>query len=292
MRRTASRRRHACVAVAVACIATSPLAYGQIGPAAPDTARHQSLFTTADPWIMSAFVAGTAAMMPLDRTIARELQEPETQTSRVAKRSAQLFNTIGDPGTLVIGVGMYGVGRLAHLDRVADLGLHGTEAIIVSGGITAALKAVAGRERPNFAGVLDPGDFRVGRGLSGDYASFPSGHTTAAFAAATVVTAETSRWWPHSTWLVAPIMYGGASVVGMARLYSNAHWSSDVVLGAGIGTLTGLKVFRFNHTHAGNRLDRWLLGAAPAVSPGSASGTGSSGARLTWSIATDFGHPR
>src|SRR4029450_9772531 len=149
-------------------------------------------------------------------------------------RSAQWFDTIGDPGTLVIGVGMYTVGRLAHLDRVADLGLHGTEAIIVSGGITAGLKAVSARARPNFAGVLDPGDFRVGRGLSGDYASFPSGHATAAFAAATVVTAETSRWWPHSTWFVAPIMYGGASVVGMARLYTNAHWSSDVVLGAGI----------------------------------------------------------
>jgi membrane-associated phospholipid phosphatase len=245
--------------LAVACAATANSARAQLPSAAPDSAPRLSFFTAADPWLGAAFVVGTAAMMPLDRTIARELQEPGTQASRVARRSVRLFNTIGDPGTVIIGLGMYGVGRVAHLPRIADLGLHGMEAIVISGGLTAALKGIAGRERPNSAGVEDPGDFAFGAGFRGHHTSFPSGHATAAFAAATVVTVEASRWWPGSAWYVSPVMYGGASVIGLARLYSNAHWASDVVLGAGIGTLTGLKVFRFNHAHPGNRLDRWLL---------------------------------
>ena len=165
---------------------------------------------------------------------------------------------------------------------MADLGLHSTEAIVVSAGITSVIKGLAGRQRPSHAGVNDPDDFKFGGGFaSGGSSSFPSGHATAAFAAATVVTLETHRWWPKSTWYIAPIMFGGASLVGVARLYTNAHWASDVVMGAGIGTLTGLKVFRYNHvTTPGNRANRWLLTAVPTVSP-SLDGRG---AILGWSF--------
>ena len=178
---------------------------------------------------------------------------------------------------------MYGVGRIGHFDRVADLGLHSTEAIVASAGVTYLIKGLAGRQRPSHAGVNDPDDFKLFGGFgTGGNASFPSGHATAAFAAATVVTLETHRWWPKSTWYVAPIMFGGASLVGVARLYTNAHWASDVVMGAGIGTLTGLKVFRYNHvTSPNNRVNRWLLTAVPTVSP-SLDGRG---AMVGWSFA-------
>jgi len=65
-------------------------------------------------------------------------------------------------------------------------------------------------------------------------------------------------------------MYGGALTVGLARMYHNAHWASDVALGAGIGTFSGLKVVRYNHRPPHNRLDRWLLGAQ--VTPDSRGG--------------------
>ena len=77
---------------------------------------------------------------------------------------------------------------------------------------------------------------------------------------AAAVVAETREWWPGSTWYVAPVMYGGAALVGMSRIYNDQHWASDVVMGAAVGTFAGLKVVRFNHTRAGNRLDRILLG--------------------------------
>jgi membrane-associated phospholipid phosphatase len=267
-----------CAPIVASAQAALPVATQQ-----SDSTHRPSLFTRSDPLVLGAFLAGAAAMRPLDKQIAREIREPEAQLNKTASRAAKTFNFLGSPGTLVAGVAMYGVGRIGHFDRVADLGLHSTEAIVMSAGVTYLIKGLAGRERPSHAGVNDPDDFHFAGGFrAGSASSFPSGHATAAFATATVVTLETHRWWPKSTWYIAPLMYGGASMVGVARLYSNAHWASDVVMGAGIGTLTGLKVFRYNHlTHENNRANRWLLTAIPSVSP-SLDGRG---AMLGWSFA-------
>src|SRR5450759_3446218 len=56
-------------------------------------------------------------------------------------------------------------------------------------------------------------------------------------------------------------MYGGATLVGLSRMYHNNHWASDVVLGAAIGTFSGLKVVRYSHAHPDNKLDKFILGA-------------------------------
>jgi membrane-associated phospholipid phosphatase len=163
------------------------------------------------------------------------------------------------------------VGKLAHWREVADLGLHGTEAVALSGVLTAAVKDLAGRARPYVSVDTNAHDFKFGRGFgNGGFQSFPSGHSTAAFAAASVVTSESQRWWPHETWLVASAMYGGASLVALSRMYNNAHWASDVVLGAGIGTFSGIKVVRYNHGHPHNFIDRALLGLEVTPVPGGA----------------------
>jgi membrane-associated phospholipid phosphatase len=54
-------------------------------------------------------------------------------------------------------------------------------------------------------------------------------------------------------------MYGGASLVGLSRMYHDKHWASDVALGAAIGTFSGLKVVRYAHAHPQNFLDRAIL---------------------------------
>jgi membrane-associated phospholipid phosphatase len=63
-------------------------------------------------------------------------------------------------------------------------------------------------------------------------------------------------------------LYGGATLVGVSRMYNNAHWGSDVVIGAAIGTFGGIKVVKYHHTRPGNRLDRWLLSATPVARAG------------------------
>ena len=228
----------------------------------------QTLFTWRDAALAAAFTGTTIAMFPIDRSTARHLQDSTTQASRFLKNASRDVQYIADPGSIVIGVSMYGVGRLAGWRPVADLGLHGTEAVVLSGAATALIKGLAGRARPYVSLDTNAHDFRLARGFtSGGYASFPSGHTSAAFAAASVVTSESQRWWPHQTWLVAPAMYGGATLVGLSRMYNNAHWASDVVLGAAIGTFSGIKVVRYSHGHSNNVIDRTLLGlhVVPAV---------------------------
>src|SRR5207253_9297153 len=99
---------------------------------------------------------------------------------------------------------------------IEDLGWHGTEAVNVGSGITGVLKVLAGRSRPYVTGDNNPRDFKFAGGLSDSgRTAFPSGHTTAAFAGAASATSEAQRIWPGHTWLVAPAMYGGATLVGL-----------------------------------------------------------------------------
>lgn len=67
-----------------------------------------------------------------------------------------------------------------------------------------------------------------------DLYSFPSGHTSAAFAGAEFLWQEykdKSVWYGISGYLVA-------SSTGYLRIHNNKHWFSDVVMGAGIGILS------------------------------------------------------
>ena len=144
---------------------------------------------------------------------------------------------------------------------MAHVALHTTEAIAVGLAVSGTLKLLAGRARPYASADTAPHDFGFARGFDGErFQAFPSGHATVSFAAAAAVAAETADWSPRARWIVRPLLFGGATIVGISRMYADRHWASDVVVGAAIGTFAGLKTVRFNHTRTGNRLDRWLLG--------------------------------
>ena len=65
--------------------------------------------------------------------------------------------------------------------------------------------------------------------------SFPSGHASAAFLAATLLS-ERSK--------VKPLWFGLATIVATSRIHVRIHHASDVVLGAGIGLTLGRLVRR------------------------------------------------
>ncbi|HEY0995673.1 MAG TPA: phosphatase PAP2 family protein [Gemmatimonadaceae bacterium] len=220
-----------------------------------------SFFSSRDALLAGSFTGLTLAMLPLDRRLAHAVRDSAMQANRFVAHASRGMEILADPGSILIGASLYGVGRLTGWREVTDLGLHGTEAIAVAGGVASLLKGVMGRARPYVSRDTNPGDFRFGRGFSGGsrYQSFPSGHTTVAFAAAAAVTTESRRWWPTGTCIVAPVMYGGAALVGLSRMYHDAHWASDVALGAGIGTFAGLHVVRYAHQHPDNAVSRVLL---------------------------------
>jgi membrane-associated phospholipid phosphatase len=237
------------------------------------------LFTRSDLWLAGAFMAGSAALMPLDVGITEEFSDPGLQHSTFLQHVSHGLNTVGDPGVFFASIALYGVARVSGQDRWARLGLYSTEAIAASGAVTALLKGVVGRARPSID-ENDSDSFELNRGFGdNERSSFPSGHATAAFAAATVVAGETARWWPDAAPYVTPIAYGGAALVALSRIYSERHWASDVLMGAGIGTLSGLAVIHFNEAHPRNLINRVLLGAS--VLP-----DGQGGMIVGWTIPT------
>lgn len=248
--------------VAAWVLLSAPSVVAQASDSAFTTSR-QPLFSTHDAILAGAFVAGTLALLPLDRSIAVDLQDSTVQAHDFLQDIASDFRLLGSPGTVIATASLYAGGRLFHSRRVADLGLHGTEAIIAASGTSFLVKGLVGRARPYAVHDTVPGSLGFGRGFTtAKYSSFPSGHTVAAFAVAGAVTAETSRWWPGSVWYIAPVMYDGATLVGLSRLYNDQHWASDVVMAAAIGTFSGLKVVQYQHAHPRNFIDRWLLPSA------------------------------
>ena len=120
-------------------------------------------------------------------------------------------------------VGMFAGGRFAHGPRFRAMTYDMLDAAIVNLGYTEVLKLAVGRERPN----------------GQDNKSFPSGHTSNAFALAAV--AE-----HHYGWKVGVPAYLSAGVIGVSRLHQDKHWLSDVIAGGTLGYLVGRTVARVN----------------------------------------------
>lgn len=111
--------------------------------------------------------------------------------------------------------------------NVRDMGRDGLEACIFSGLLAKGVKNLAGRERP-----FETDGETTFRPLS-SRDSFPSGHTTQAFAIASVIAMRSSGW------VVPTIVYTAATVVAFDRVNDRVHFASDAVAGAIIGTVTG-----------------------------------------------------
>lgn len=154
-------------------------------------------------------------------------------------------------------LGAYGiVGLVFHDVDARDTAIDGILAsLLVSGIITPSFKLTFGRARPNQTD--DPLEFHP---FQSGYTSLPSGHAAQAFAVASVISAHSDRLW------VSASAYTLASLVAFSRVYHNAHWTSDVVAGALIGTLVGRSVVALNRRiRSGERSIRIV--AAPILGP-------------------------
>lgn len=190
--------------------------------------------------------AGASAVVSLgDAQMMREIAKLRSPDGG-GQRASVICASLGGIVPLSVGTLMWAGGAVTHDDFVKNLGLESTQAVVLSGALTVGIKGLIGRTRPN-AAPDDPDQYYPGRGFfNASRASFPSGHTSAAFAVATVLSKEMSARFPRQRWLIRGALYGAAGTVGFARMYQNAHWPSDVVTGAALGTLSGLKALSWN----------------------------------------------
>ena len=256
------------------------LAPGVAGAQA-DSTRPPAVVTRGDlGWL--ALTAGVAALAQRgDAAVRREVRGAEAQESGALGALADVGNSWGQPGVVLVGAAMWGGGLYARNATVATVGLRALESITVSSVVTKVLKGTFGRARPRVS-PTDAWDVELGRGFRsgrGDYESFPSGHSTAAFAFAAAVTSEVVRRAPRHARLVGATTFTMAAFTAYARMHRDAHWLSDVAMGAGIGTVSGWAVTRWHATRPENRVDRILL--EPMLTR-SLSGTTHVGVTLSW----------
>jgi membrane-associated phospholipid phosphatase len=223
------------------------------------TTSKAHVFSRTDVYVLSGFAVALVAARPLDTYLTRKAQQPALQYSPILGHSATVVRLLAVPGSLIGGSAFYLLGRVRHDRAMSDAMLHSMEAVVVTDVVTSGVKLVAGRARP-YVDTNNPHNFKLFRGFQSDaYQSFPSGHSSTAFAMAAALTAEAGVWHPHQQKLVGGVTYTLATLTGISRIYNNMHWSSDVVGGAALGTLTGLAVVHYNHIHENNLLNRHLL---------------------------------
>lgn len=228
--------------------------------------------------------SGALVAQPVDLRVREVVRSDAWQANAALGALSDAGNTWGAPGVILLGTGLWIGGRWADDPRMATIGFRAFEAIGVSGVITGTIKGIVGRARPRIS-PTDAGDMRFLRGAreGNEYQAFPSGHTTAAFAFAAAVTAETRRLAPAQARTVGITTYGLATVTAFARMYSDAHWFTDVLAGAAVGIVTGKAASRWHAKRPGHAIDRLFLGGdvAPLVGMTPA-GQSILGATITW----------
>lgn len=135
------------------------------------------------------------------------------------------------------------VGHFHHNSYAEKTALLAGEAYADSAVLDVVLKVTTHRLRPSDippSGPFNDTFFNSYVSNAGINSSFPSSHASAAFAVATVF----AHRYGHHRW-VPWVAYGAASVISFSRVTNQAHFPSDVFLGAALGfTISEFAVLR------------------------------------------------
>ena len=227
------------------------------------------VITGRDIGVVAGATLGTAALTRLDMPVARFFGDSAFHVrhpgfTSAAKRASFVTETV----LMLTGGTVYGIARLRHDDGTADVALHTTESVLSAALFIQVVRGALGRARPYVADTVarkqrdsDPYHFEPFHGFTSfDYRSFPSMHAMASVAVAAALSTEMrERATPHRA-VISPLLYIGAAMPALARLYLDEHWTSDIALGAFLGAFAGQKVVFYSHDHPDNRIDRKLLG--------------------------------
>ena len=166
------------------------------------------------------FLPATLFSQNLDIRILRSINSSEKLPSD------RFFQFISDSDAwLVVGIPVAAgtVGLIKKDDRLYRNAFVALAAVAINSGITEALKYTINRDRP-FKTYPD-----ITKKSGGGSPSFPSGHTSVAFALATSLSLSYPKWY-----IIAP-SYAWAGSVGFSRMDLGVHYPSDVLAGAIVG---------------------------------------------------------
>lgn len=177
-------------------------------------------------WLKLGLVsAGTFLVMQTDQPIRDAVMKDRSYAQSVPVKFGKFW---GETYTTAIAAGAFGLqGVLMDNNSSKKIGFEIAQAALYAGGITTVLKAAIGRARPyTDKGAWTYSPFTI---LDDGFHSFPSGHTTLAFALSTVLARNTDSG------TLKVLVYIPAALTVFSRIYQDYHWASDCVLGAAIG---------------------------------------------------------
>lgn len=161
------------------------------------------------------------AVRAFDAAVERAL---EPVRSPVLDRCMYTLSSAADHSLLWFGIGGLRALRRGDLEFAVKFGVSmGLESALTNGLVKSAFRRV----RPEHEIAEGPLPYGMRRPIT---SSFPSGHATAAFTAATIL-AHTGRG--DAFWYVI------ATVVAGSRVYVRMHHTSDVIAGAAVGIVLG-----------------------------------------------------
>jgi membrane-associated phospholipid phosphatase len=177
-------------------------------------------------------MAASAALIATDKRTTGAIPPSGSQTFIWSGRISQA----GAPYTLAAATGaLFLISKATHENHLSETGLLSLEALGHSQLIALGIKEMTQRERPMEPVQQD--SFWEGG------SSFPSGHSTGAFAVATVFAYEYGG--QH---IAVPIIgFSLASVVAASRVSGRQHWLSDVFVGSALGFLEGRYIYKRHH---------------------------------------------
>ena len=178
-------------------------------------------------WLVP-FAGITAGLLVTDRDF--NLHQSSSRGTLKNYRSLSNYGIAGMAGATG---GLYLWGRVTDDPHKQEAGILSGEAALDGLLVTTALKYATGRERPGVDSFR--GKFWQGSD------SFPSDHAVAAWAVASILTHE----YPGP--LTKFLAYGAASAISLARVRGQKHFPSEVLVGSGIGWLSGWQVYRAHH---------------------------------------------
>lgn len=190
----------------------------------PDSLLMQPQAHAIKAWEAGVLIAaGVAGIAVLDGPVKAWSQDPAHRSSTAddIASAARLFGQVEViapvTGTIIM------TGLIAHKPAVFNAGIRIGASVLLSSVITQTFKYSIGRNRPR--DTDDVWDFEPFSGAD----ALPSGHTSAAFAFATSLSQEI-----HNPWATAGL-FVLATGTAWSRVYDNAHWATDVLMGAAVG---------------------------------------------------------
>ena len=186
------------------------------------------------PWLFLTLIALSSVAQSLDYKIMREVncnRHTCLDNSFQFISNSNMYVTAGAPFVLL------GTGIFSHNKNLVRMGEDAAISFAISSVATYALKNTFRRERP-FVTHKDIVKLSNGGGMS-----FPSGHTSAAFAIATSIALDNKQWY------IRTAVFTYAGLVGYSRIHLGVHYPSDVLAGAVVGIASA---------YAGKRINTWL----------------------------------